>query len=133
MAAHGSNIPWLCSSCYGHEHENAVRYMKLFEHQACSLNIQEQKQKISLFYLSLKDEAQDWLFANNNTDNFAELKSAFLQRFAETRLPKWRTYEQFFNQTQLPGQGAENFIDRMSAKAKQMDIDKDSTLHTTLR
>ena len=49
------------------------------------------------------------------------------------RLPKWRTYEQFLNQTQLSGQGAETYIDHMSAKAKQMDIDKDSTLTTTLR
>ena len=82
----------------------------------------EDEGKLDLFKLLMTEQAADWLksLPPETTDDFDTLLDAFKQRFAHTKLQRWRTATSIWKRSQKPTESVDEFITAIKNTARQI-------------
>ena len=104
------------------ENQPAKLWFKNFERLCQHKNITNAN-RANILPLYLTGKAQIWFdsLSEDSTDSFQAVKNAFLKRWDDTAANKWSLLNQYLSAAQNIGESAQDFVDRVTRLATQLD------------
>ena len=104
------------------ENQPAKLWFKNFERLCQHKNITNAN-RANILPLYLTGKAQIWFdsLSDDSTDSFQTIKNAFLKRWDDTAANKWSLLNQYLSAAQNIGESAQDFVDRVTRLATQLD------------